>query len=161
MELQEEELTPSWSPFGTRKKQVSIVGFRKGSVKGGRGRGRKGGGSSDFAKYWNKYAHKKPKPMKLIQKVLICPEYECVPERREEFCPIPKCSNGYELKTVETKQGECPRYSCELNKIPDGKCNVTGRTFDTFDGTEYKYDICDHILAQDKIYKQWQIKCKY
>lgn len=72
-----------------------------------------------FDRYWHKYAQKKPKPMKIIQKTKICPEYECVPVKKEKFCPMPKCSDGYELKTVVTKKEECPRYSCYLKQIPN------------------------------------------
>lgn len=152
--MQEEETTKSkWSPFGSKSKWSSFMKGRKPGIKGNRKGSWKGQKGLP--------PHKTQKPMKMTEEPK-CPEYECIPARKEEkFCPIPKCSDGYELKTVESRKGECPRYSCELSRIPDGKCNVTGRTFDTFDGTEYKYDICDHILAQDKVYKQWQIKCEY
>lgn len=68
---------------------------------------------------------------------------------------------GFPWQMLEAQEEKCPEYTCEQRHIPDGKCNVTGRTFDTFDGTEYKYDICDHVLAQDMISSQWQIKCKF
>lgn len=36
-------------------------------------------------------------------------------------------------------------------------CNVTGRTFATFDGTEFKYDICNHLIARDTLDQKWNI----
>lgn len=34
---------------------------------------------------------------------------------------------------------------------------MTGRTFNTFDGTEYKYDICNHVLARDLHSDDWDV----
>lgn len=39
----------------------------------------------------------------------------------------------------------------------DAECNATGRTFTTFDGTVFKYDICSHLLARDTQDKKWNI----
>lgn len=51
-------------------------------------------------------------------------------------------------------------YSCYPPPIPDSVCNVTGRTFNTFDDTEFKYDICNHILARDLQNDEWDVSCK-
>lgn len=38
-------------------------------------------------------------PTKLVAGPLVCPEYKCVPDApKENFCPVPKCADGYDLK---------------------------------------------------------------
>ncbi|VVD02631.1 unnamed protein product [Leptidea sinapis] len=70
-----------------------------------------------------------------------------------------------------TKKQECVQFKCVPNLPPPYRpgvtpkpvecstpvsfCNVTGRTFTTFDGTEYKYDVCYHILARDNKLGAW------
>lgn len=49
------------------------------------------------------------------------------------------------------------RYYCAPVPPPDAVCNVTGQTFNTFDYTEYKYDICNHILARDLVNDNWEV----
>lgn len=52
------------------------------------------------------------------------------------------------------------RYSCYPQPLPDSICNVTGRTFNTFDGTEFKYDICNHVIGRDIENEEWLVSLK-
>lgn len=100
-----------------------------------------------------------------------CREFECVPEKRTiaitQFEPIkcaqPNCPEGYEV-VVDVMQApalsQCAKYKCEPKPQSDAVCNVTGRTFNTFDGIEFKYDICDHVLARDLYTKNWTVSRK-
>lgn len=107
----------------------------------------------------------------LANEELICPQYTCVStkpppkyKRTKEECPPIICQPTYipvldEVRT-KTKSKICPSYSCYPPPEPDAVCNVTGRTFNTFDNVEYKYDICNHVLARDLIADEWDISCK-
>lgn len=97
----------------------------------------------------------------------ICPEYRCESEKPptkyvhdKKECPSASCPLGYVPFFEDTKTKECPKYTCNLPPPPDAVCNITGRTFNTFDGTEFKYDICNHVLARDLLYEKWDISCK-
>ncbi|XP_068082174.1 hemocytin [Anabrus simplex] len=86
-----------------------------------------------------------------------CVQYECIPEKYRPGtrpCGKPRCPPKYQLVTLSAKGARCPRYEC---LPPEATCNVTGRTFNTFDGTEFKYDICNHILAEDNEDRKWDI----
>lgn len=52
------------------------------------------------------------------------------------------------------------RFSCRPLPPPEAICNITGRTFNTFDNTEFKYDICNHIVARDLNNDEWDIALK-
>jgi von Willebrand factor len=99
----------------------------------------------------------------------ICTEFQCVSVKpppvymhSKKECPPASCPPGY--IPVEDSEDyankKCPKYVCEPQPPPDAICNVTGRTFNTFDGTEYKYDICNHILALDLENDEWEVSCK-
>lgn len=101
-----------------------------------------------------------------------CVEYDCIPEKpiaisktEKIVCPEPKCPDGYTTVTANQNKlvSACAKYKCELFPKKDVVCNVTGRTFNTFDDTEYKYDVCDHILARDLLTNKWiislQVNC--
>ncbi|XP_039283049.1 LOW QUALITY PROTEIN: hemocytin [Nilaparvata lugens] len=98
-----------------------------------------------------------------------CPEYECIPiKKQNKVCVTPVCTKGYDLIEVESfskTEDKCPKYVCKLTPMPDARCNITGRTFNTFDGLEFKYDVCDHVLAQSMADSNWQIRlvrtCSY
>lgn len=99
-----------------------------------------------------------------------CMEFICIPEqappgidRKDKPCPEPECPKDYEiiLEQVPTKSNECAKYSCEPPPQNDAICNVTGRTFTTFDGTEFKFDICSHLLARDLSNDKWSVTCKF
>ncbi|XP_064455887.1 hemocytin-like isoform X2 [Ornithodoros turicata] len=68
----------------------------------------------------------------------------------------PSCSPGHYAKMV--RKSRCPEYTC----VPEGKedvcfllmnagtCTVAGNTFRTFDGREFRYEICNNVLLQEK-----------
>lgn len=98
-----------------------------------------------------------------------CVEYDCIPEKAVSIskaeqiaCPAPSCPSGYEVVFEKTPlAAACSKYKCELIPKRDVVCNITGRTFNSFDGVEYKYDVCDHILARDLAAHNWTISSKY
>lgn len=97
-----------------------------------------------------------------------CAEYDCIPERavgvtktEQISCPVPSCPSGYSVVYDKTQVSPtCNKYKCELIPKKDVVCNITGRTFNTFDGIEYKYDVCDHILVRDLASNNWTVSCK-
>lgn len=101
----------------------------------------------------------------------ICKEYKCVSNKpppkfiiTKEECPPIMCQANYvpvydDLQAAKRTK-ECPKYSCYPPVVPDSVCNVTGRTFNTFDNTEYKYDICNHVLARDLQNDEWDVSLK-
>jgi hypothetical protein len=100
-----------------------------------------------------------PKPQKLSEGDL-CQEFTCA---AVEECTIPNCPPNYTLQVVQEKNNakiNCPIYNCIPPAPPHATCNISGRTFHTFDGTEFKYDICNHILARDLENDNWDISGK-
>lgn len=101
----------------------------------------------------------------------ICPEYKCVNNKpppnyigTDTECPPIICQSNYIPILDDIPQSRksklCPTYSCYPPPEPDAICNVTGKTFNTFDDTKYKYEICNHILARDLEADQWDVACK-
>nr|CAH7739498.1 unnamed protein product [Callosobruchus chinensis] len=92
----------------------------------------------------------------------VCKEYTCVPTKPPSFpCPIVHCPDNYIPVFEDTGVKEkCPKYSCFPPPKPDAVCNVTGRTFSTFDDVEYRYDICNHVLARDLEADEWDVSLK-
>lgn len=104
-----------------------------------------------------------------------CIEYICIPSKPKAplskepekpiKCPEPECQKGYniimESGILPGIAGNCAKYSCEPIPRQDVVCNITGRTFSTFDGTEFKYDICNHLLARDLVADKWSITSKF
>ncbi|KAF5285691.1 hypothetical protein FQR65_LT13076 [Abscondita terminalis] len=98
-----------------------------------------------------------------------CPTFACVAnyELSSEMlalsqakCPPAVCPNGYAPEfenRKNVKSNYCPKYFCKLKPPADAVCEVNGRTFTTFDNTEYKYDICNHIIARDFNNFDWDI----
>jgi len=97
-----------------------------------------------------------------------CPEFICVPtkppvlpgNKKPQTCPETACPPQYEVvyeRTSMYKKHKCPKYICRPLKPQEAVCNVIGRTFNTFDNMEYKYDICNHILARDMYGNEWYI----
>ncbi|CAK9818181.1 SSPO [Anthophora quadrimaculata] len=97
-----------------------------------------------------------------------CPQFTCVPIKHPpifdnntpQTCPEVSCPSGYTVvyeKLSMYKLQKCPKYSCKPPAPEEAVCNVTGRTFSTFDKLEYKYDICNHILARDMFSNKWYI----
>lgn len=97
-----------------------------------------------------------------------CPEFICMPakppvfpgEKKPEKCPEASCPPQYEVvyeKMSMYKVRKCPKYACRPLSPQEAICNVTGRTFNTFDNMEYKYDVCNHILARDMYSNEWYV----
>lgn len=99
-----------------------------------------------------------------------CIEFICIPDAPIVVkndttiipkCASPKCPPGYNLIVGKvTNPKVCPTYDCEPERQMDAICNVTGRTFNTFDNVEFKYDICSHVLARDVTSGNWSIVCE-
>lgn len=114
-----------------------------------------------------------PVPKKLEDKPEEeCIEFICLPEKpksgsedpvRVVNCPDPECPKGYDILLDNDLNlvGKCAKYTCEPIPQSDSVCNVTGRTFNTFDGTEFKYDICNHVLVRDLTADKWSIISMY
>ncbi|KAF6208903.1 hypothetical protein GE061_014645, partial [Apolygus lucorum] len=158
------EEPPVWSPFGKKSKWGNTFrskgGYSSSSTKGGF----KGGYKGRYKGYGNHKGFSKTNIMTTTTTArpqVLCPQYQCMAIEKQEVetCEKPSCKKGYQLTTIEADGEKCPQYSCTLIKIelPNSQCNVTGRTFATFDGTEYKYDICEHTLAQ-KDDHSWSVK---
>lgn len=116
---------------------------------------------------FEKFDSKLPRPNKkqgdMDNVVEECAEYDCIPVKpagitEEVKCVQPSCPGGYQI-VFDTKplSTACAKYRCELIPQKDVVCNATGRTFNTFDGVEFKYDVCDHILARDLWSNNWTI----
>ncbi|XP_037934058.1 hemocytin isoform X2 [Teleopsis dalmanni] len=94
----------------------------------------------------------------------ICAEFTCIPiqiidKNVSVTCMEPKCPNNYdiELDMSNAKPGDCQKYLCVLRPRKDDTCQISGKSFTTFDGTEFKYDTCSHILARDLVNSSWVI----
>ncbi|CAG4913028.1 unnamed protein product [Colias eurytheme] len=95
-----------------------------------------------------------------------CEQFKCIPPMFKPSrppgapppCAAPACPPKYMLR-LDTKRlnEECPQYVCEPPPEQMHWCNMTGRTFNTFDGLEYKYDVCHHILARDNRLDSWAV----
>jgi len=120
--------------------------------------------------------HRQPPPFHPIKtqdsqstmKDINCPEYICEPDKKPIFpgtkpweeCPKALCPSHYEVVYQKAKmynRRKCPKYMCRPLTLPQAVCNITERTFNTFDNMEYKYDICNHILVRDMYNNEWYI----
>lgn len=106
----------------------------------------------------------------LANKEKVCSQYTCVSTKplpkfinSKKECPPIVCQPTYipVLDEIDSKTNTCPSYSCYPPPEPDAVCNVTGRTFNTFDHVEYKYDICNHVLARDLTADEWDVSREY
>lgn len=87
-----------------------------------------------------------------------CKDWTCV--ANGVTCSKPICPSG--TKIVAKVTGEiCPSYECIVSPPNEKKCKVHGRLITTFDGTSFKYDVCDHVLARDKLYNTWSVRSEY
>ncbi|XP_075969965.1 hemolectin isoform X2 [Anticarsia gemmatalis] len=102
-----------------------------------------------------------------------CAQFKCIPKLPKPdsglpppVCSVVTCPPGYTLKldTAASMHSRCPLYECVPPPERQVFCNVTGRTYNTFDGAEYKYDACFHILARENRFDAWFIlirkKCR-
>lgn len=95
-----------------------------------------------------------------------CIQFDCIPVKPtidepdyslKPVCAEPACPKGYEV-VIDTKSiANCAKYKCEPLPQNDAVCDVTGRTFNTFDNTTFKYDICNHVLARDLVGNKWSV----
>lgn len=118
----------------------------------------------------DKYNIDLPTP-KNVQTVSLdeCVQFDCLPIKQdimqhtqshiELVCPTPECPKGYEVVLDVALPQQCAKYKCEPLAMNDPVCNVTGRTFNTFDDTTFKYDICNHLLARH-IGGKWGVSSK-
>lgn len=85
-----------------------------------------------------------------------CKAWDCL---TGDECPEkPRCPFG---STVQFKSMEanCPKYAC-IPSVPNERdCKVNGPLISTFDGSHFSYEVCDHVLAQDK-FKNWRVRSK-
>lgn len=97
-----------------------------------------------------------------------CQEFKCVSTWKPPAfgfpttkpCPAATCPPGYRViydPGDMGKSGSCPKYDCRPPPPKDAVCNVTGKTFGTFDGTQFKYDVCEHVLARDVANDDWDV----
>ncbi|KAL1513261.1 hypothetical protein ABEB36_002690 [Hypothenemus hampei] len=113
----------------------------------------------------------KPERLKEVHEELICPETKCVIDRPPtefkhviEECPPVICPPTFiavlDKNPNSFRSKSCPTYSCYPPPLPDAICNITGRTFNSFDGTEFKYDVCNHVIARDLVLDQWRVSLR-
>ncbi|XP_076029577.1 hemocytin-like isoform X2 [Oratosquilla oratoria] len=65
-------------------------------------------------------------------------------------CDIEICPTTTTISTTVPTTTEAPPPSVS-------ECKMEGRTYTTFDGIVYQYDICNHTFAQDKINYSWEV----
>lgn len=128
--------------------------------------------------HWRAKGHRKPPfdhhPWKHTDRQsatedVRCPEFTCAPTTfppirpggtKPDMCPQASCPPDYEVvyeKMSMYKLYKCPKYACRPQTPEVAFCNVTGRSFSTFDHLEYKYDVCNHLLARDMYNNKWYI----
>lgn len=148
------------------KSNYIVKGYSKNNVKSAIKSFTKGGRKPPFhgsSKYTD---HQLPK------EDVQCLEFTCVPmkfppilpgHQRPEKCPEASCPPQYDIvyeKMSMYKLHKCPKYACKPVISKMAYCNITGRTFNTFDDLEYKFDICNHILTRDRYNNKWYITLK-
>ncbi|XP_050302983.1 hemocytin [Anthonomus grandis grandis] len=150
-------LSPLLSQNGLKKKTQSTYSWRKFVAK------------SDVKSH-NSKKQLLSKPLVPVKEELICPVYKCVINKpptsynhTTEECPKINCPPGF-IPVLDGNNDYnsklCPVASCYPQPLPDAICNITGRTFNTFDDTEFKYDICNHVIARDLQSSEWQVSLK-
>lgn len=77
-------------------------------------------------------------------------------EEQSSQCPPYKCIPPPEPTTTTTTAKPAPIIEGRKDR-----CSLTSRMLRTFDGSEFSYDICHHILARDKINKLWTVSSKF
>ncbi|XP_050525527.1 hemocytin [Daktulosphaira vitifoliae] len=90
----------------------------------------------------------------------ICKQWICEEQVKQVECKTPplSCPEGYFLQMTPNKNEICPVYTCVSSYLEEKECEIDGRIFRTFDGITYKYEVCDHIIVRDRVYKKWMIK---
>ncbi|XP_059045233.1 hemocytin [Achroia grisella] len=159
---------------GYSKGGFSKGGYSKGGYsKGGFSKGGYGGFGAPAAQP-NRFTLEKPANSSQPTQH-VCPQFKCVPrlppyipgtKPAPRDCSAPVCPPHYTLRIDSSSSSgdNCPQYVCVPPPERPVFCNITGRTFTTFDGVEYKYDVCFHILARDNRFDAWTVlvrkKCR-
>lgn len=93
----------------------------------------------------------------------ICKQWICEAPVEQVKCKTPSitCPEGYFVQITPNENDICPVSTCVSNVLEESECEIDGRVFKTFDGTTFKYEVCDHILVRDRIHKKWMIKRNY
>ncbi|XP_058797462.1 hemocytin [Phymastichus coffea] len=90
----------------------------------------------------------------------ICPKIICKREMEVATCEKLECPAGYQ-PTYDPAKSIRKTLACDNTCIPIPPkmrvCTMIGRSFSTFDGLDYKYDVCNHILARDMDFNKWYI----
>ncbi|XP_042143020.1 hemocytin [Ixodes scapularis] len=94
--------------------------------------------------------------------VVNCPddEAQCEAKTPAPCPPVAKvfCGKGQTM-TLQTDDQGCEHFSCESGERPiivpppptKASCELVGHHFSTFDGREFDYSYCHHILLQDVV----------
>uniref|UniRef100_A0A481MQJ2 Hemolectin n=1 Tax=Nipponaphis monzeni TaxID=196483 RepID=A0A481MQJ2_9HEMI len=90
----------------------------------------------------------------------ICKQWICEAIVEQSKCKTSSiiCPEGYFSQIAPNKNEICPVYTCVSNTFDESECEVNGRVFKTFDGITFKYEVCDHIIVQDRVNKKWIVK---
>lgn len=102
------------------------------------------------------YVHQQQMQSESTEEV-TCKDWICVPTGLA--CTKPQCPPSSKLITKWTGES-CPTYECIVLPPNEKECSVNGKMISTFDGLSYLYDVCDHVLAQDRVYGIWKIRSK-
>ncbi|KAH1005493.1 hypothetical protein HUJ04_006464 [Dendroctonus ponderosae] len=115
-------------------------------------------------------AFARPEARQEVVEELICPQISCEIDKPpsnlkkvKDQCPPAICQPNFIAvyrDNTDPKSKSCPKYSCYPKPPPDAVCYVTGRTFNTFDNTEFKYDICNHVIGRDLDQDEWDVALK-
>lgn len=92
----------------------------------------------------------------IINEKEICPKFMCKPKMKSlaESQPI-TCPEGFH-HAIDKRRSSSDNI-CIPNSPNEKICSLAGRTFVSFDGLEYKYDVCNHILAMSLRDNAWYI----
>lgn len=86
-----------------------------------------------------------------------CEAWDCL---AGDECPEkPRCPFGSVIQ-FKSMEGKCLKYSCVPLAPSERDCKINGPLINTFDGSQYSYEICDNILAQDYL-KTWRVRSTY
>ncbi|XP_078043521.1 hemolectin [Augochlora pura] len=159
-------------PSKSKSFEYSKKSSRKSGVKSlSRGHGGTKGSGHIKGKSMQRYSWSTVADAEMVKKPengTLCVQFVCIPNKpppildqgTPQTCPEASCPPGYTVvyeKMSMYKLEKCRKYTCKPPAPVEAVCNVTGRTFTTFDRMDYKYDVCNHILARDMYTNQWYI----
>nr|XP_045582104.1 hemocytin-like isoform X3 [Procambarus clarkii] len=104
-----------------------------------------------------------------VSKTAPCPDFGCIPVSGCPHKEKPSCSINEKLYLVNPGE-KCPEYVCRPVVItittttpPEDRyvipphCTLKWKMLTSFDKSMYQVEICNHILAQDKVNKHWSV----